>query len=101
MKKSSFLLAMVSVAITALRPADAGAQQAPAVHFYAGPPSASRTLMVGHRPYTVANTHSHNDYEQATPFWLAYGQQFGSIEADIFWVEGKMLVGHSYEEIKN
>jgi alkaline phosphatase len=54
-----------------------------------------------HRTYTVANTHSHNDYEQATPFWLAYDQQFGSIEADIFWVDGKMLVGHSYEEIKS
>jgi len=58
-------------------------------------------LMNGHHPYTVANTHSHNDYEQATPFWLAYGQQFGSIEADIWWVGGKMLIGHNTEEIKS
>ena len=61
----------------------------------------SNLTPTNHRTYTVANTHSHNDYEQATPFWLAYDQQFGSIEADIFWVDGKMLVGHSYEEIKS
>jgi alkaline phosphatase len=54
-----------------------------------------------HHPYTVANTHSHNDYEQATPFWLAWQAQFGSIEADIFWLNGQMLVGHSLEEIKS
>jgi len=64
-------------------------------------PADSIPLMNGHRAYTVANTHSHNDYEQATPFWLAYGQQFGSIEADIFWINGQMLVGHSLEEIKS
>ena len=51
--------------------------------------------------YTSANTHSHNDYEQATPFWLAYSQQFGSIEADIWWVGGQLLIGHNLEEIKS
>jgi alkaline phosphatase len=50
--------------------------------------------------YTVANTHSHNDYEQATPFWLAWQEQFGSIEADIWLVDGKVIVGHDRNEIK-
>jgi alkaline phosphatase len=59
------------------------------------------SIMDGRHTYTVANTHSHNDYEQATPFWLAWRQQFGSIEADIFWQNGQMLVGHNLEEIKN
>ncbi|HXB06351.1 MAG TPA: hypothetical protein VNW04_04530 [Puia sp.] len=51
--------------------------------------------------YTVANTHSHNDYEQQAPFWAAWQQQFGSIEADIWLVDGKILVGHSRDEIKS
>ncbi len=33
--------------------------------------------------YTTANLHSHNDYEKPFPFWEAYNQGFGSIEADI------------------
>jgi alkaline phosphatase len=51
--------------------------------------------------YTVANTHSHNDYEQPTPFWMAWREQFGSIEADIWLVGDKLLVGHSREEIRS
>jgi hypothetical protein len=34
--------------------------------------------------YAVSNAHSHNDYEQKIPFWIAYNHGFGSIEADIF-----------------
>lgn len=51
--------------------------------------------------YTVANTHSHNDYEQAAPFWAAWQQRFGSIEADIWLVDGKVLIGHDTTEIKS
>jgi len=36
------------------------------------------------RIYSNANAHSHNDYEQANPFWNAYTEGFGSIEVDIF-----------------
>ena len=50
--------------------------------------------------YTVANTHSHNDYEQPTPFWMAWQEQFGSIEADIWLRDGVVLVGHDTNEIK-
>lgn len=51
--------------------------------------------------YSVANTHSHNDYEQPTPFWMAWQQRFGSIEADIWFVDGKVLVGHNRDELKS
>jgi alkaline phosphatase len=57
-------------------------------------------VMTDHRHYTVANTHSHNDYEQPIPFWMAWQEQFGSIEADIWWVNGQLLIGHNREEIK-
>ncbi len=43
--------------------------------------------------YTIANTHSHNDYEQPIPFWTAYNAQFGSIEADVFLVDGRLVCG--------
>ena len=44
--------------------------------------------------YTSANAHSHNDYEQSTPFFQAYQEEFGSIEADIHLTGGLLLVGH-------
>ena len=28
--------------------------------------------------------HSHNDYNRTVPFWEAYSQHCGSIEADVF-----------------
>jgi hypothetical protein len=50
--------------------------------------------------YTIANTHSHNDYEQPIPFWTAYNAQFGSIEADIFLVDGRLMVAHDRKELE-
>ena len=44
--------------------------------------------------YTTLNAHSHNDYEQKTPFMLAYNANFGSIEADIWAVKGELFVAH-------
>lgn len=56
-------------------------------------------IMSPGRLYTIANTHSHNDYEQPIPFWTAYKAQFGSIEADIFLVDGKLMVAHDRKEL--
>jgi hypothetical protein len=39
--------------------------------------------------------HSHNDYEQARPLATALELGFGSIEADIFLVDGELLVAHN------
>jgi alkaline phosphatase len=44
--------------------------------------------------------HSHNDYEQALPYWLAYNSGFGSIEADIFLIgDSVLLVAHDSSEL--
>lgn len=40
-------------------------------------------------------THSHNDYANNTPFYKAYTNGYNSIEADIFLVDGELLVSHS------
>ena len=50
--------------------------------------------------YTTANAHSHNDYSNDIPFWIAYYNHFGSIEADIFAIEGDLFVAHDNSEIK-
>ena len=49
--------------------------------------------------YTINNAHSHNDYLQEIPFWEAYYASFGSIEADVFPVKGKLLVAHTEKEL--
>ncbi|RAJ11087.1 alkaline phosphatase [Chitinophaga skermanii] len=51
------------------------------------------------RPYTTLNGHSHNDYEQPVPFYAAYQQQLGSIEADVFLVDGTLFVSHTRKDI--
>ncbi|HZK97909.1 MAG TPA: phosphatidylinositol-specific phospholipase C/glycerophosphodiester phosphodiesterase family protein [Prolixibacteraceae bacterium] len=50
--------------------------------------------------YTTLNAHSHNDYEQQTPFMLAYNAHFGSIEVDIWAVNGDLFVAHNKSNIK-
>ena len=44
--------------------------------------------------------HSHNDYNRIAPFWEAYSQHCRSIEADIYWHEGQLLVGHDLKDLK-
>lgn len=50
--------------------------------------------------YSVSNAHSHNDYEKEFPFWNAYNQGFGSIEADIFLHQDKLIVAHDSVQMK-
>lgn len=45
-------------------------------------------------PYTTANAHSHNDYEQPIPFEAAYHEGFGSIEADVHLRNDTLYVAH-------
>lgn len=51
------------------------------------------------RIYSSANVHSHNDYEQDLPFYNAYARHFGSIEADLWAVDGQLYVAHNREEV--
>lgn len=52
------------------------------------------------KSYSVANAHSHNDYEQKVPFFTAYSARFGSIEEDIFLINNELIVGHDTVEVK-
>ncbi|MDO3641903.1 hypothetical protein [Mucilaginibacter sp. L3T2-6] len=49
--------------------------------------------------YTPADAHSHNDYKQSVPFYRAYNAGFGSVEADVFAVNGQLMVAHEEKEI--
>lgn len=49
--------------------------------------------------YTVQQAHSHNDYEQKQPFWLAYEHGFGSVEADVFLRGDTLPVAHNATDI--
>ena len=43
--------------------------------------------------------HSHNDYDRTAPFWEAYSQRCGSIEADVFLQDGEILVAHNRKDL--
>ncbi|MET0466742.1 MAG: alkaline phosphatase [Chitinophagaceae bacterium] len=49
--------------------------------------------------YSVANAHSHNDYEKESPFRMAWEEGFGSIEVDVFWVNGEIVVAHDSSQL--
>jgi len=50
--------------------------------------------------YAVSNLHSHNDYEKPYPYWEAYNQGFGSIEADIFLRGDNLIIAHDTIQVK-
>jgi len=53
------------------------------------------------QPYTASTIFAHNDYAQPVPFYVAYSQQVGYIEADIFLQNNTLLVAHAKEELDN
>jgi hypothetical protein len=59
----------------------------------------SNSILAQPTYYSVANAHSHNDYEQQAPFYNAYNEEFGSIEADIHLINGNLLVGHDKADL--
>ncbi|SIQ29325.1 alkaline phosphatase [Maribacter ulvicola] len=44
--------------------------------------------------------HSHNDYQQNIPLWKALGAEVNSIEVDVFYENGKLMVAHELDEIQ-
>ncbi|TLV03334.1 alkaline phosphatase [Dyadobacter luticola] len=50
--------------------------------------------------YTTAQAHSHNDYEQKIPFYSAYYQNFGSIEADVILRNDTLFVAHQQSDMQ-
>lgn len=52
------------------------------------------------KKYTAENAHAHNDYEHARPFYEANAAGFGSVEADVYPVNGDLLVAHNSNDVK-
>lgn len=48
----------------------------------------------GHGPRPLWRAHAHNDYEHPRPLYDALDHRFGSVEADIWLVDGQLLVAH-------
>jgi hypothetical protein len=49
----------------------------------------------------LVNAHAHNDYEHERPLVDALERGFTSVEADVFLVDGMLLVGHERAELKD
>jgi alkaline phosphatase len=56
-------------------------------------------VFVQAQEYNSSNIHSHNDYASAMPFYAAYSNEAGVIEADVFLVNNELLVAHTSKEI--
>jgi hypothetical protein len=48
----------------------------------------------------LAQAHAHNDYAHARPLLDALDHGFCSVEADVFLVNGRLLVGHTPSELR-
>jgi Glycerophosphoryl diester phosphodiesterase family len=51
-------------------------------------------------PTPLTRAHAHNDYEHKRPLFDALEQGLCSVEADIFLVDGQLLVGHTRRSLK-
>ncbi len=51
-------------------------------------------------PVPLPRAHAHNDYEHARPLLDALDQGFCSVEADIYLVDGQLLVAHDLPKVK-
>ncbi len=51
-------------------------------------------------PAPLIRAHAHNDYEHARPLLDALDQGFCSVEADIYLIEGKLLVAHDRDKVR-
>jgi glycerophosphoryl diester phosphodiesterase len=59
----------------------------------------SLAMMAQPARYSAANIHSHNDYKQIHPFFTAWNNEVGSLEADIILLNGKLMVAHQLDEL--
>lgn len=50
-------------------------------------------------PVPLIRTHSHNDYEHTRPLFDALDQGFFSVEADVWLVDGALLVAHERDHL--
>lgn len=48
----------------------------------------------------LSHAHAHNDYEHKRPLYDALALGFTSVEADVFLVDGKLLVAHERSQLR-
>jgi glycerophosphoryl diester phosphodiesterase len=48
----------------------------------------------------LPRAHAHNDYEHTRPLLDALEQGFGSVEADVYPIDGELLVAHDFKNVK-
>ncbi len=53
------------------------------------------------KTYKVRNAHAHNDYMHPVPFHTAFNAGFGSVEADVYPVNGILCVAHNKKDIQS
>jgi hypothetical protein len=51
-------------------------------------------------PTPLAQAHAHNDYEHDQPLFDALSHGFTSVEADVWLVDGRLLVAHDRDQVK-
>lgn len=51
-------------------------------------------------PVPLLRAHAHNDYEHTRPLFDALDQGFCSVEADVWLVDGQLLVAHDIKAVK-
>jgi len=61
---------------------------------------AATALPEGKSPKPLRHAHAHNDYEHKRPLFDALECGFCSVEADIWLVDGKLLVAHDRNQVK-
>src|SRR5689334_4607279 len=53
------------------------------------------------KPVTpLRRAHAHNDYEHKRPLFDALDHGFCSVEADVYLIDGKLLVAHDRKDVK-
>lgn len=59
------------------------------------------TLAIAAEPAkSLHHAHAHNDYYHTRPLLDALDRGFNSVEADVFLVDGELLVGHDRQELR-
>jgi hypothetical protein len=60
----------------------------------------ANSLPEGKAPKPLRHAHAHNDYEHKRPLFDALECGFCSVEADVWLVDGKLLVAHDRNQVK-
>jgi hypothetical protein len=61
---------------------------------------ATSPTLAGEPPKPLSNAHAHNDYEHGRPLLDALDAGFCSVEADIYLIDGRILVAHDRDKVK-